>query len=65
MRVMADFIPMDPVDVEDLPPADIDACDRCAGHGEVVTGTDPISGRWVAETCPACDGTGDRWGRAA
>lgn len=60
-----EIVPMDPLDVEDLPPADIDVCDRCGGGGEVITGADPVSGRWVAEPCPLCHGTGDRWGWVA
>lgn len=63
--MMPEIIPMDPLDVEDLPPADIDVCDRCSGGGEVVTGVDPTSGKWVSDTCPLCHGTGDRWGWVA
>jgi len=58
-------IPMDPYDVEALPPEDVDVCDRCEGHGTVCIGADPVSGRWVDEQCPACGGSGSRWGWVA
>ena len=54
-------MPMDPMDVEQLPPEDLDDCDRCGGQGEVVTRTDPESGRWVTEECLSCHGTGAWW----
>lgn len=47
-------IPLDPVDVEQLPPEDLAACDHCGGTGAVWDGWDPQT----AEACPRCGGEG-------
>lgn len=51
--------PPAPIEVEDLPPADIDACERCDGLGVMVVGHDQAD-RPLDEPCTWCDGTGDR-----
>lgn len=63
MRTMAEDtqIPMDPEDLTQIPPEDLDDCGRCGGGGEIVTGTDPVTGKWVTEECPSCRGTGTWW----
>lgn len=55
--------PNDPVDVEDLPPADLDACEHCSGLGLLVVGLDEAE-RPIDEPCTWCDGSGDRRGWA-
>lgn len=55
-----DRIPVDPVLLEQLPPADIDKCEHCKGHGVVITGEDPDTGVAVDVECTWCEGTGDR-----
>lgn len=47
-------IPMDPLDVEQLPPVDLAACDHCQGTGAVWDGRDPQTG----DVCPVCKGDG-------
>jgi DnaJ-class molecular chaperone len=48
-------IPMDPVDVEQLPPEDVDACSSCKGVGAVwPASNDPQDIR----DCSTCSGTG-------
>ena len=54
----APFLPMDPADYDRLPPADLDACDHCAGAGVVDAGTDPNTGIPTDVQCPMCGGTG-------
>jgi len=57
-------IPMDPADVEALPPADIDDCSHCDGLGAVVLYIEAETGLPVDEDCTWCSGTGNRYGRA-
>lgn len=49
-------LPMDPYDVEQLPPTDLHDCSRCHGQGliEVL-----VLGALVDRPCPACAGTGE------
>lgn len=54
--------PMDPMDVEALPPVDIDACSTCDGLGIIITGTESDTGAWTDEPCTRCDGSGHRYG---
>jgi hypothetical protein len=53
-------LPMDPVDVEALPPADLDDCEHCDGLGARVVYIEAETGLPVDEPCTWCDGTGDR-----
>jgi len=59
------LVPMDPQDVEALPPADIDDCSHCDGLGTVVLYIEAETGLPVDEECGWCDGTGNRQGWAA
>lgn len=54
-------LPMDPADIEQLPPADIDACEHCDGLGARVVGFDEAD-RPLDDTCSWCDGSGNRRG---
>lgn len=56
---MADLIPMDPLDVEALPPYDVDDCWACEGQGDVWVGHDR-DGADVTRRCGQCRGTGMR-----
>lgn len=51
---MSNVIPADPQVVEQLPPADIDACSRCDGTGAIFPTLDPQD----IEPCPVCKGDG-------
>lgn len=55
-------IPMDPVEVEALAPADLDACEKCDGLGVVVVGFEQDTNQPIDEDCRACDGSGSRHG---
>lgn len=49
------FIPLDPQDLDKLPPADLDVCDHCGGAGAIwPTSGDPQD----VEACPVCQGDG-------
>lgn len=51
-------IPMDPVEVENLPPADLNACARCNGTGGVHLEWNAWVGD-IYDVCPDCHGTGE------
>lgn len=52
---MTALIPMDPADVDKLPPVDLEACDHCSGSGaEPTTSLDPQD----VEACLVCGGDG-------
>lgn len=50
-------IPMDPVEVADLPPADLHDCLRCDGTGGIQIEWNPWVGA-IYDACPSCDGSG-------
>lgn len=58
----ATTLPMDPADVDTLPPADIDACSSCDGLGLIITGQESDTGAFTDEPCTSCDGSGHRYG---
>lgn len=54
-------IPIDPLDLEQLPPADVDTCPRCDGSGALWPTNDPQD----VVDCPVCKGDGfiPEWSR--
>ena len=47
-------LPMDPIDEANLPPEDLDQCQRCGGYGVLCPTPDPQD----AYDCPVCAGDG-------
>ena len=53
--------PADPLDVATWPDADPDTCRDCWGAGELDTGrTEHDTNAPITDTCPACEGAGQR-----
>ena len=50
-------IPLDPADLNRIPPSDIDVCDVCMGDGCIDTF---VAGEGQSDECWACHGTGIR-----
>jgi hypothetical protein len=55
--VPIDLVPVDPMDLDRIPPADVDVCTECAGQGdrEVL-----LDGEYFHRLCSWCEGTGER-----
>lgn len=52
-------VPIDPMDLDALPPHDIDQCGPCHGSGEVYAGyTEIETGAPVTVRCDDCHGSG-------
>lgn len=52
-------IPLDPMDLDRIPPPDADVCPTCAGRGIVILAFDPADpASEVDDDCPTCQGTG-------
>ncbi len=51
-------IPLDPADLDRLPPHDVADCSACSGTGYRVGYYDPTTGHYDADDCRACDGSG-------
>lgn len=50
-------VPLDPADLDRIPPADLDVCGVCRGHGDVPLG-DPSNPGTAWHDCAGCRGTG-------
>lgn len=52
-------VPLDPADLDRIPPADLEVCGPCNGNGDVpVAGADPADPDTDWRTCGACGGSG-------
>lgn len=50
-------VPLDPADLDRIPPADLEVCGPCNGNGDVPAG-DPANPDTTWTSCTACAGTG-------